>query len=301
MGPTHPFPFNRIGRIAQPGSIRKGDNIATQVQANLNNVSGRSRDFRYNRRVPPRQFVQKGRLPNIGRPHDSNPNAIAYGRGQRAKPDILLPFLNERGDGIAVLIQHIGRQIILRKIYRCFNQGKDADQSIRPILVSVMPRTGGQAQRQPALCFRFGRNQIRQGLRFGQIHIAIGEGAAGKFPGFGQATAGIVTKRCQYCCDGRRPPVAMQFNNILPGERCGARKIKDQGVVQNVWVRRSIKCGLIQFASVSASWLWYPLRSSWLPQKKGLKGRQCIWARQTYNRNTRRCGSAAERKYRITH
>jgi hypothetical protein len=92
-----------------------------------------------------------------------------------------------------------------------------------------------EAHRRTGSAGRRGVDQVGDGLRLGQIELAIEEGAAAEFAGFGQPGAEIEAARQEHLHDDRSA-VALQFEDIFAGEGIGIGKVEQQATINGAAV-----------------------------------------------------------------
>src|SRR5689334_8241305 len=69
--------LDRILGVADASGVEYGHGIAAEVEMEFEHVAGRAGKWRHDRRLPPRQPVEQGRLSRIGRTGDGNAQALA--------------------------------------------------------------------------------------------------------------------------------------------------------------------------------------------------------------------------------
>jgi hypothetical protein len=77
QGAAQPFPFDRVGGLAQPGGIGEHHGIAGQVDRDLDDVAGGAGDRRGDCRLAARQLIQQARLAGVRRTDDRHRDAVA--------------------------------------------------------------------------------------------------------------------------------------------------------------------------------------------------------------------------------
>ena len=77
-------------------------------------------------------------------------------------------------------------QVLVREIDLGFDQGRRLDQARPPALVDAAQRAAALAERLAALALGFGVHEVGEALGFGQVELAVLEGAAGEFAGLGR-------------------------------------------------------------------------------------------------------------------
>ncbi len=101
-----------------------------------------------------------------------------------------------------------------------------------PSLDLARQRPTGDADGRAALHFGFGHDEVGEAFDLQQIDLAIGEGAAGEFPGPRRPKP---LDRCELVADriDHRPPaVQLQLGAILAGFGLRARKPQHQRLVE---------------------------------------------------------------------
>ena len=116
---------------------------------------------------------------------------------------------------------HVVGEILIRKIDGRLEEGQHADQARPPAGKAFVQGTPHLLQGLGPLLGRLRIDQVGNTFGLGQAQPSVLEGAAGEVSGAGRtATRGL---------EGRghpghhsRPPVQMQFDNVLPGKAAGA-------------------------------------------------------------------------------
>ena len=86
-------------------------------------------------------------------------------------------------------------QVFVREIDLGFDQSRRLDQLAPPAFIDRAQRASALAERLAALALGFGVHEVRQALGFGQVELAVLEGAAGEFARLGEAHAGLAQGR----------------------------------------------------------------------------------------------------------
>ena len=82
--------------------------------------------------------------------------------------------------------------------------------------------------------FGFSKQQIGKALRFGQIHLALGEGPASKFTRFCSPQTIYLFECLLDCADHRPAAMAVNLNQILAGCAIGTGKPQAERLIQQL-------------------------------------------------------------------
>jgi hypothetical protein len=83
-----------------------------------------------------------------------------------------------------------------------------------------------------ALALGFGVHEVGQALSFGQIELAVLEGAAGVFARLGWADAGLAQGRVDNRRDDGRAAMDVEFDDVFAGEAVGPGKPERQAIIE---------------------------------------------------------------------
>src|ERR1700730_5586584 len=128
-------------------------------------------------------------------------------------------------------ILDLGWQVLIGKIDRRLEMGKNAGQAIPPTAVEAAKLAVELAQRLTALRLGLGRGEIGDGFGLQQIELAVEKGPAGKLAGLREAES-ETGQRPHDRGEHRATAVQMQLGDILPRSAVRPREPQDQPVVE---------------------------------------------------------------------
>ncbi len=182
------------------------------------------------RRLAPRQRVQQARLAGIGRADNGDAIAVADPLAAMGVVQVRAHIGGQRRQDRPGPPRQRARQVLVGKIDLGFDQRRRFDQPGAPALIERAERALGLAQRLAALALGLGVHQIGQALGFGQVELAVLEGAAGELARLGgRARRRLCKASLDHRGDHRRPAMDVQFGHILAGEARRTRETKAPG------------------------------------------------------------------------
>ena len=122
------------------------------------------------------------------------------------------------------------RQIFVGKVDLGLDQSRRFDQLAPPALIDGAQSASALAERLAALALGLGVHEVGKAFGFGQVELAVLEGAAGEFAGLRQAErragcrAASITRR-----DHRRAAMDVEFGHVFAGEAVRGRETRAPG------------------------------------------------------------------------
>ena len=216
--PAHALGLHRVRGRAEPGRVGENGGKPGNVEVNLDHVAGGAGAGRDDRRLAPRQAVEKARLADVRRAHDGDVKALAKAL---AAPFIVQVSCDRamdiRGAAAHSLDDALG-QVLVGKVDRRLGVGQRRDQRLPPALAQRPQLAIQLAQGLAPLRFGLGVDEIGETLGLGQVELAVVEGAPRELSGGGRAKAGERRQRRHQRPDDGASTVDVEFHDVLAGE-----------------------------------------------------------------------------------
>jgi hypothetical protein len=131
-------------------------------------------------------------------------------------------------DFLATPSNGVGWNLLIGKIDRGLDPCGGADQFATPVLVKLAETALQLTNRLTSLGFGLGFDQVREGLRLGEIEASILDGSPRELAGLGQSQAGQRAQFIQQPRDNRWPSMRLELNDVLAGVGAGPGKPQDK-------------------------------------------------------------------------
>jgi len=172
------------------------------------------------RHVLPGQRIEQARLADVGRPDQSDPQAVAQNRAQTRAAHHLVDRPLKAGDPLAHVPRSELFQVLLRKIQRRLDQRAGLCQLLGQLRQRRRELAGQAAAGAPSGRLRACVDQVGDGFRLRQVDTVVQEGAQREFARFGQAGPECSTGLQAACLQHpqhQRPAVPLQLEHVLAG------------------------------------------------------------------------------------
>ena len=230
---AHALLLHGIVGLANAGGVDDRHRIAVEIELHLDDVARGAGMRRYDRDLAPRQLIHQGRLADIRRTGNRNHEAVAQAFTLALCRKDFFDFAQERFDlRQRRRDQFRGHIALVGKIDAGFDQRRRLDDPRAPVARFVAEQALQLAQRLAALPVGVGVNEIVEAFGFGQIELAVLEGAAGEFAGLGGAHIFQRRQRRENRGQHRAPAMDMEFGDVLAGGAGRTRKPEHDRIVQ---------------------------------------------------------------------
>lgn len=236
--PADTFLLDGVIRFALTRRISQNDDIPPQIKANLDDVPGGAGNGGNDSRFPPCQRVEQGRFSHIWWSNDRHPQPVAYNLAPVTIVENARHLSGDRRKPFRSRIRYAFRYVVfVGEVDTGFEKSQHIEQSALPIRNHLAPGAAHLDQRLHPLRFAVRIDEIGKPFGDRQIHLAVGEGAAGKIPWPGSLQAEPRQRQKEPFRDGRTP-MDMEFHDIFTRETGWTGKEQRKSVIQRHAIRR---------------------------------------------------------------
>ena len=190
---------------------------------------------RHDRRRTPGQAIEDARFSNIHRPGNGNHRAVP-------QPLAATPVIEQRPDFSVQLCcnrhgrrhQVMGHVALVGKIDDRLHQREGRDQPGPPFLGPLTQEARKLPECLAPLGLGLRPDQIGEPFNPGEVELAVLEGAAGEFAGFGGPQFGSPAERFQHRRHHGTAAMKVEFGGILAGFAARAGKPQHQRIVDRL-------------------------------------------------------------------
>jgi len=210
--------LHRAFSLAKPGRIAQHEGEAVEVESHFDDIAGRSRLMKDNRRFAACQGIQQARLADIWRSDDGDlntlandlaPAAISQGAVQlRYEPFHLWDRFAKGARGDVAFI---------RKIEARLHISHSPEQRCTPMFIVPAQSAAMLGEGLPPLERCLGIEKVGEALGFGEIDLTVPKSAPREFPRLGEPQPER-RKRLKDASHHRSAAVNMEFDHVLPCE-----------------------------------------------------------------------------------